>query len=204
MAASTGRAGFAIQIPKHWGAVVTTALMRGADLIGRPVVDADSGSRLAEVRDVVFDPSRGAITGFTLRKPGLIGRKIKQVLPITAVRSVGTDAVMVGSNALANPEDVPDEAAGDPNSNVLGDRVITESGRVLGQLRDVIILGGPTPRVVGFEIGGGPPGDGLIPILEATGLSGSALIVPDAFEQRIRTDLTGLAAELAALEEDRA
>ena len=45
---------------------MTIALMRGSDLIGRAVVDASTGEDLAEIRDVVFSPDRGAITGFTL------------------------------------------------------------------------------------------------------------------------------------------
>lgn len=74
--------------------------------------------------------------------------------------------------------------------------------KAIGKIVDIV--GGPHPRVVGFKIGGGSPGDGLIPLDAATGVSGSALIVPDAFEQRIRSDLTGLAAELGSIEEDRA
>jgi hypothetical protein len=88
-------------------------------------------------------------------------------------------------------------------ANVLHDLVITESGRSLGSIRDVIIVGGPSPRVVGFEVGGGSVGDGLVPLGAQSAVSGNALIVPDSFEQRIRTDLTGLAAELASIEESR-
>ena len=81
------------------------------------------------------------------------------------------------------------------------DAVITESGRTLGTVQDVIILGGGGARVVGFEIGGGVVGDGLIPISAQTGVSGSSLIVPDVYEQRIRADLTGFASELAGIED---
>ena len=182
---------------------MTSALLRGKDLIGKPVVDIATGTLQAEIRDVVFDAAAGSITGFTLRKPGFLGRRLKAVLAIDSVRSVGADAVIVETaGLLANPDDVP-EASGEDKADVVGDRVITESGRVLGELRDVIIVGGRSARVVGFEIGGGPTGDGLIPIAAASGLSGSSLIVPDIYEQRIRTDLTGLAAELATIEKDR-
>jgi uncharacterized protein YrrD len=186
------------------GGAMTKALLRGADLIGRPVVDASTGDDVAEVRDVVFDASKGKITGFTLRRPGFLGRRLKEVLPISRVLAVGTDAVMILTpSALTHLTDSSDAALSDSGGAVVGDRVITESGRILGELKDVIVVGGPHPRVVAFEIGGGPPGDGLVPIGAATGLSGSALIVPDEYEQRIKTDLTGLAAELALIDEDR-
>jgi PRC-barrel domain len=127
------------------------------------------------------------------------------VLVAVLLVAVGTHAVMiVTAEALTRLTDSSDEEAfGDAGGAVVGDRVITESGRILGELKDVIVVGGPDPRVVAFEIGGGPPGDGLVPIGAASGLSGSALIVPDEYEQRIKTDLTGLAAELALIDEDR-
>lgn len=85
-------------------------------------------------------------------------------------------------------------------SDVLDDEVFTVSGQSpLGTVRDVIIVGGPSPRVVGFEVGGGQVGNGLIPLGTQAALSGDALVVPDDFEQRIRNDLTGLA-ELALIE----
>jgi len=183
---------------------MTAALMRGADLIGRPVVDASVGEDLAEVKDVMFDPARGALTGFTLRKRGFLGRKMKHVLPISSVTAVGTAAVMVaGAEAITHPDDAPAEAVPERKADVLSDQVITESGQLLGTVRDVIVLGGPQPRVVAFQVAGGPVGDGLVPLGAESAVSSSALIVPDGFEHRIRTDLTGLAAELALIEGGR-
>lgn len=180
------------------------ALMHGADLIGRPVVDGSTGRDVAEVKDVVFDPAKGEITGFTLRKRGFLGRRMKDVLPIGSVVSVGTAAVMIdGEDALTNPADAPDDIVTDSAANVLHNQVITESGRSLGAVKDVIIVGGPSPRVVGFEVTGGSVGDGLVPVGRQSAVSGSSLIVPDGYEQRIRSDLTGLAGELANLEGDR-
>ncbi|MEQ1699430.1 MAG: PRC-barrel domain-containing protein [Ilumatobacteraceae bacterium] len=180
---------------------MTVTLLRGADLIGRAVVDASTGNDLAEIKDVVFTADRGAITGFTLRKRGFFGRRLKTVLAIADVLSVGTGAVMVaGTEAISDPSDAPEDMATHESNDVIDDEVFTVSGRSLGTVRDVVILGGATPRVVGFEIGGGDVGGGLIPLGAQAAVSGSALIVPDDFEQRIRGDLTGLAAELSLIE----
>jgi uncharacterized protein YrrD len=180
---------------------MTVTLMRGSDLIGRAVVDASSGDDLAEIKDVVFASDRGAITGFTLRHRGFLGRPLSVVLPISAVLSVGTGAVMVaGADAIADRSDTPDEMAAHGSNDVLDDQVLTMSGRSLGTVRDVIIIGGSAPRIVGFEVSGGVVGNGLIPLGAQSAVSGSALIVPDDFEQRIRSDLTGLAAELSLIE----
>ncbi len=122
---------------------MTTPIMRGADLIGHPVVDISTGDDLAEIKDVVFDALRGSITGFTLRKRGFLGRRLKDVLPSEAVVSVGTHAVMVdGADSLVHPDDAPEEAAVEKDRNVLDDMVITQSGRTLGSVRDVIVVGG--------------------------------------------------------------
>ena len=180
------------------------ALMRGRDLIGMPVVEISTGDDIAEIKDVIFDASQGTITGFTLRKRGFFGRKLKDVLTIAGVASVGTHAVMIDSgDAIAQADDSTSVARVEAGGDVINDIVITESGRTLGNVKDVIVIGGSSPRVVGFEISGGSVGEGLIPIAAKSGVSGSALIVPDNYEQRVRTDLTGLAAELATIEGNR-
>jgi uncharacterized protein YrrD len=184
---------------------MTNALLRGKDLMGQPVVDLSTGDDIAEIRDVIFDPTSGTISGFTLSRRGFFTRRTKQLLPVAEVHSVGTDAVMVvDASALTLPEDAPAEVAeAKREGDVMDDMVITVSGRQLGAVRDVIVVGGAHPRVVGFEIAGGSVGDGLIPIGVHNGVSGSALIVPDQYEARVRTDLTGLAAELADIEGSR-
>jgi len=184
---------------------VTAPLLRGRDLVGSPVVDLSTGDDIAEVRDVVFDPRAGTITGFSLNKRGFLGGRMKALLPIAAVASVGSGAVMVADDqALADPDDAPaDVAKTDRKADVLDDLVVTVSGQQLGKVSDVVLLGGPSARVVAFEIGGGAVGSGLIPLGHQTGVSGSALVVPDGYESRIRTDLTGLAGELSDIERGR-
>lgn len=179
-----------------------TALLCGRDVSGFPVVDISTGEDLAEVRDLIFNPSRGEIEGFTLGKRGLFGGRRREVLPVEAIRSVGTHAVTVASaEAISDPTDAP-QAVGqaDQSADVSGDMVVTESGRQLGRVRDVVLMGGGRPRVVGFQIGDGPAGEGFVPINLHTAVSSSALIVPDGFENRVRTDLGGLAADVAELE----
>lgn len=178
-----------------------TALLRGKDVTGLPVVDLSTGEDLAEVRDLVFEPGGGAIDGFTLAKRGFLGRRMREVLPVEAVHSVGTHAVTIDSaEAITDPQAAaPAVAAPDRSADVTNNAVVTESGRDLGRVVDVVLTGGGRPRVVGFQIGGGAAGDGFVPIDSSRAVSASALIVPDAFENRVRTDLVGLAGELAEL-----
>jgi 3-oxoacyl-[acyl-carrier-protein] synthase III len=67
------------------------------------------------------------------------------VLVAVLLVAVGTHAVMiVTAEALTRLTDSSDEEAfGDAGGAVVRDRVITESGRILGELKDVIVVGGP-------------------------------------------------------------
>ncbi|MGH6633800.1 MAG: PRC-barrel domain-containing protein, partial [Sphingopyxis sp.] len=89
-----------------------TALLRGKDVFGFPVVDISTGEDIAEIRDLIFEPASGGIGGFTLAKRGFFGRRMKQVLRVGAIHSVGTHAVTVDSADSITDHDVaPEEAA---------------------------------------------------------------------------------------------
>ena len=51
---------------------MSALLVRGTDLHGLPVVDIADGDALADVKDVVYSPERGALLGFTLNKRGFL------------------------------------------------------------------------------------------------------------------------------------
>ena len=118
-----------------------TALMRGGDVIGLAVVDVSTGEDVAEVRDIIFEPSEGIIGGFTLGRRGFFGRRLREVLPAEMIRSVGTHAVTIDSAAaITDPNEAPAEvAAVDRKADVTANEVMTESGRKLGRVRDVIV-----------------------------------------------------------------
>jgi len=183
-------------------------LLRGTDLNGLPVVSIDAGDAIADVRDVVYNPERGALLGFTLNKRGFLSGPMKEVLAYDDVVAIGRDAVMV-KDASAVTKDaaslstVVDESAG---RNVLGDDVLTDGGRRLGKVIDVVVEV-TSGDVVGYELTGdeelqahaGHPM--LIPIPATLAVSGSVLMVPAAVEPFIRDDLSGFG---AAVDEFRA
>lgn len=185
---------------------MSSTLIPGRELIGRPVVDLSRGEDVAEIRDIVFDRAGGLLTGFTLNERGPWTGRLQAVLPIDRVSSVGTGAVMIADaadliDATGSPNDI--NAASDANDEVTDDLVVTESGHTLGTVRDVVILGGATPRVVAFEIDGGKEGGRFLPMSPHGGVSASALIVPDDYEARMRNDLTGLAEQIDELNQEK-
>jgi sporulation protein YlmC with PRC-barrel domain len=82
--------------------------------------------------------------------------------------------------------------------NVVGSRVITDSGNELGEVTDLVLAVDQTEaRVVGYEIGGptverGPGADRrYIPLPETFAVSRAALIVPASVTNFVRDDLSG-------------
>lgn len=175
-----------------------TRLLRASTLIGRPVVTL-AGESPVEVKDVVFDRADGDILGFTLRNHGFLGSPVKEQLAWADVHGLGPDAVVVASDDIFAQDHDLTESGGD----VLGDRVITESGTELGEVIEVIISSGTSADVVGFEI---EPADGIqtgeghnvfIPLPDTVSLSGENVVVPDSATDYIRDDLSGFGGAVA-------
>lgn len=176
-------------------------LVRATELVGRPVVTL-AGDDVAQIKDVVFDESTGAVGGFTLSGRGLLAGPLKTALPMAAVRAIGRDAVMIAEEtALVERDDVATSATV-RNRNVLGDRVVTESGTDLGTVVDVILQAGVSTEAVGYELQASPAlhPEGrrvLIPLPDTVAVSGEALIVPSGAVEFVSHDLAGFGAAVA-------
>lgn len=177
-------------------------LLRASELAGRPVVTL-GGELVAEIKDIVFERSGGRIAGFTLRNPGLFSRSRKDSLPWGSVHGVGRDAVMVPDKTvlIAATELVPRKQA--HKADVLEDRVLTDNGRDLGRVVDVVLYGGTTLDVVGYEVEAsealGTAGRRvLIPLPDTVAVSGENLIVPASATEFVAEDLAGFGAAVDA------
>lgn len=159
----------------------TGNLVRASQLTGRAVVTVE-GDCEVEVKDVVFDKDAGGLTGFTLRKPGLLGGPQSKVLAIGDVTAIGPDAVMIPTHAVFTDAQVL-AGSGD---NVLGDQIMTDTGVAIGTVVDVIAsvrLG--EADMVGFEVeSSGAVGSAgshvFLPLPAALAISGEAIVVPDS------------------------
>jgi uncharacterized protein YrrD len=175
------------------------ALLRGADLIGMPVVTM-GGDDIAEVRDVLFDATRGMLIGFTLNKRGRLSGRMSELLPHANVVAVGPNAIMVQTTA-ALVDVLTTDSGGplpEPIGNVLSDRVLTDSGVVIGTVTDVVFEN-TTNAVVGFEIAPDeqrPSRNGrksYLPLSDTKSVSSDTLIVPSTAIEYITSDFAGFA-----------
>ncbi len=177
-------------------------LLRASELTGRPVVTL-SGELVAEIKDVVFERTGGRIAGFTLRNPGLFSRARKDSLPWDGVHGVGRDAVMVSDETVLTAANELASRKQARHADVLEDRVLTDNGRDLGRVVDVVLHSGAGLNVVGYEVEAsealGTAGRHVfIPLPDTVAVSGENLIVPAAATEFVSEDLAGFGAAVGA------
>jgi uncharacterized protein YrrD len=172
-------------------------LLRGTDLVGLPVVTL-AGEDIAEVRDVLFDPQSGQVLGFTLNKRGRLAGRMKEVLTREQIHAVGPAAVMVRADVTLGPPSASAPTGRDGPGDVIGDRVMTDSGVQVGTVSDVVI-DTANGSVVGYEVRSADEPKqrkgrrSYLPLPETGAVSGEALIVPASAVDYISTDFAGFA-----------
>lgn len=172
-----------------------SGLVAASALVGSPVVSTRSGERLATVKDVVYSPADGAVEGFTLNPRNRFGAPMREVLPASLLGEVGPDAVVVeGPDSFVDRAQAPQSlSATRSGRNVIGSRVITETGREIGEVVDVLVRAGTRPTAVGYEVQRSGSGRRrFVPLSEQRGISGEALIVPRDTEALLSEDLVEL------------
>lgn len=183
--------------------------MRGTEVIKRPVVTL-AGEDVAEIKDIVYAGGAGRVACFTLNGRGLFSGPSKQALPWTGVHGLGRDAVMIPDEDVLQPREqvLADSGEGKPKGggDVLGSRVLTDSGTDLGKIVEVILSVDQTADVVGYEIDSSDAlgKDGrrvLIPLPDSIAVSGENLIVPAAAVEYVSDDLSGFGAAVEAFRE---
>jgi sporulation protein YlmC with PRC-barrel domain len=167
-------------------------LLRGTDIVGLPIVTF-GGEDIAEVRDVLFDAVAGNVLGFTLNKRGRFSGRLQDVLLREQVAAMGPAAIMVATDVRFDP---PGETPAGTGGDVLGDRVITDTGVNVGTVTDVVI-DTADGDVVGFEVLPAEEPDqrkgrrSYLPLPVTTAMSGEAVIVPSSAVDYIATDFAG-------------
>lgn len=183
-----------------------TRLVRASALAGRPVVTL-AGDDVAQIKDVVYDGSQGRVAGFTLNGRGLFAGPLKLVLPWSSVTALGSDAVMIrDGDSLTERGTIAVSGSGDDarENDVLGDRVLTESGSDVGRIVDVVVEVGVTADVIGYEVEAAaslrPDERRVLILLPGTiAVSDEAVIVPPESLDLLADDLPELADALATV-----
>ena len=126
-------------------------MIRATDLSGRAVVDMDAAEKLGRIDTIIIDPEARQVAGFRLSRGGsLLGNEAHTTLPATSVYAIGPDAITV-----RHATDLGDDAARFDRlprlSDVIGRKVVSREGRLLGVVDDVLISGADG-RIVGYHL----------------------------------------------------
>lgn len=167
-------------------------VVRAADLIGRPVITLDMATEAGEIRDVLYDPERSKVIGFTLRGRGLLSSPLVGMLPVEWIESIGRDAVMIPSETSIVRDREGMASAVGQQEEVIGKEVVSESGASLGVVSDVVVeVDGASARVVGYEIERAEGHQLMVPVSAGVPISGDALVLPLAAEEGAAAGLSG-------------
>jgi uncharacterized protein YrrD len=126
-------------------------MIRATDLRGRAVVDMDAAEKLGRIDTIIIDPEARQLAAFRLARGGsLLGSEAHTTLPATAVYAIGPDVITV-----RHLTDLGEDAARFDRlpriSDVIGRKVVSREGRLLGVVDDVLISGADG-RIVGYHL----------------------------------------------------
>lgn len=173
----------------------------GKQLIGKSVISLADGEEHGHIHDVVYNPAEGRLIGFTVtRGGGFLSSGETFYLAANELHAIGQDAVTIDSPAQlqAIPGASVSEVAEDTGQPVLGKRLMTENGKFLGNIDDVLI-DRESRRVVAYEVSGGlfhdmMKGQTDVPVNHIISIGHDVVIVPEFVEAQIEEATGGLAA----------
>jgi uncharacterized protein YrrD len=105
-------------------------------LIGRIVLSRATANKLGPIRDLVVEPSKGELAGLLVQMTD----ESLRLIDYSEIYSFGPDAVMINSDEAAIPApDSPLKGLPLAKSNLIGVKVITEGGKLLGNIANLYI-----------------------------------------------------------------
>jgi uncharacterized protein YrrD len=175
-------------------------MRKGRDVIGKPVVAYDSGESMETVTDLIFDQNSNRLLGFLVDEGGWF--RDAKVLPISQVKAIGPDAVIVASKeAIVAATDIPAIQQVLERNNILKDtRIMTLDGRDLGTMID-LYFDQLTGAVEGYEASGGLfadaySGRSFIPAPDTLKIGEDVAFVPSETADLMQEQVGGLKAAM--------
>jgi len=128
-------------------------MIKGSQLVGRAVIDIEAAERLGKIKEIIVQRDGERVAGFVVVHGETIVRTAgkRRMIPASAVHSIGPDAMTVRGSAmqeLAELDNLP------RMSDIIGHKMVTQSGRLLGIIDDVLI-NRADGTIVGFVVGEG-------------------------------------------------
>ena len=128
-------------------------MIKGSQLVGRAVIDMEAAERLGKIKEIIVQRDGERVAGFVVvHGETLVGTAGKRrMIPASAVHSIGPDAMTVRGPAMQDMVELDNLPR---MSDIIGHKMVTQSGRLLGVIDDVLINRGDG-TIVGFVVGEG-------------------------------------------------
>jgi uncharacterized protein YrrD len=128
-------------------------MIKGSQLMGRAVIDMEAAERLGKIKEIIVQRDGERVAGFiVVHGETIVGTGGKRrMIPASAVYSIGPDAMTVRGSAmqeLAELDNLP------RMSDIIGHKMVTQSGRLLGVIDDMLV-NRADGTIVGFVVGEG-------------------------------------------------
>jgi uncharacterized protein YrrD len=132
-------------------------MIKGSQLVGRAVIDMEAAARLGKIKEIILQHDGERVAGFVVvHGETIVGTGgTRRAIPASALHSIGPDAITVRGTALK--ERPPDLDKLPRMSDVIGHKMVTQGGRLLGSVDDVLI-NGTNGTIVGYVVGEGVRG----------------------------------------------
>jgi uncharacterized protein YrrD len=129
------------------------AVIRAKTLRGRAVVDLDHAEKVGRIDRIVLDPDARQVAAFLVsRGTSLTGDSVHMTVPASAVHAIGPDALTIHRGHTTDAA-VMDRIESLPKtSDLIGRTVVSEGGRFLGKIDDVLIRR-DDGHIVGYTLG---------------------------------------------------
>ncbi|GGR79038.1 PRC-barrel domain-containing protein [Deinococcus sedimenti] len=165
-------------------------MIKGKDILNRSIVAVGTGEKIDRVHDVIFDHQANQVLGLLVDEGGWFSAA--KVVPFDRIRSVGEDAIMIGTadDVTTTREDGRLKEALDSKASLIGLTLLTTDGQNLGRIADVF-FDEHTGRVEGYEATGGlfadlSSGRTFVPAPESVQIGADTAIVPISVAQAMQ------------------
>lgn len=114
-------------------------MKKSVDILGLPVISIIEGKECGKVKSLVINASTGSVAALTVDDgKWYLGAKL---LPFSAVAAIGEYAVTIeNSESIALYSQTPEwEKLLTAEINVIGTKVLTKTGRILGKVNEIIV-----------------------------------------------------------------
>lgn len=175
-------------------------MLKGSDVIGKSVVAFDSGKRLCQVQDLIFDQDQNRLIALLVEEKGFL--RSAKVLPIEALKSIGVNAVITQSKQDIISAHSQEKIAAilECDNTMKGTQILTVMGQNLGKMVD-LYFDETTGLIEGYEVSGGIfadaySGRSFVPATQTLRIGEDYAFVPTSVADLMEEQVGGIKAVL--------